>query len=542
MTRSGPTSTLPLASILLAALCGACGSEGGSDADASTDTPGDGGADTDTTGDSDPRFDAFVEALRADLAASTAYGVSAAVMEDGVVTFAQAFGSKDPDLALPLTPGTLMQIGSTTKQMTAVALLRKVEDGLVSLDDTLEETLPEMEFTKDAAWDDQITLRHLLSHQGGLVDWTLGDVSSDDAALASYLYGAFAEQAYLMSPPGAFWNYSNPNFALAGLVTEALDTRPWPDIMRDDVFGPLGMPRTFARKTEVEADGDYALSYGLGLDDLTTGAVGPVSMDQMPDPAGDRPAGFVWTTPTQMMAWARFIMDGDPDVLSDALRGEITTAQVDTLFGAGSMSYGYGMFVETGYYALNGEWYEMPVWEHGGATMSFSHVFYILPDSRFAVAICSSAYEADFSRSLDAAITTLVDLPEPTAAPKYEIDPAQFDRHVGTYTDPWNVGDMVITRQGDTLLADMPAMASYGYTVRPELEPLSSDIFYMYIDDTPYDITFIPLTAGGPSQYARNRAFVTTRVPDAAPAAPTLPLASREDVARLLRQARMEPS
>jgi CubicO group peptidase (beta-lactamase class C family) len=523
-----------------------CGDDGGSAADAGDDggdTDVDGGADTDTDTDGDtdawdPRFDAFAFALKADLESNDAFGVSAAVMEGGVVTFAAAFGSKDADGVEPLTPDTLMQIGSTSKQFTAVALLQKVEDGVFTVDDKLETLLPELEFSLDATWDDQISLHHLISHQGGLVDWTLGNPSSDDTALADFAYGGFAEEGYLMAPPGSFWNYANPNFSFAGLVTETFDTRAWPDIMAEDVFAPVGMPRTFARKAEVEEDGDYALSYGLGLDDLTTGAMGPVSMDQVPDPAFDRPAGFIWTTPTQMMAWARFLMDGDPEVLSDELRAEITTAQVDTLYGAGSMFYGYGEFVETGYWALDGSWYATPVWEHGGNTLSFTNIFYIFPELDFAVSICSSGDGTDFSGALDAAITTLVDLPEPSAPPEYVIDPDEFDRHVGAYNDPYSVGGMTVTREGDTLLVEMPTLAFYGYEVTPELTPISSDMFYLYIDGYPYDIAFVPLVEGGPSQYVRNRSYVLTRVDEGGKGTPRA-MPSHEDVERWMSRTRL---
>ena len=537
------------AAFWLALLLAACGDEGSNDVDAGTDgdTDADGGTDTDTEG-WDPRFDAFVEALIVDLENNDAYGVSAAVMEDGVVTFAAAFGSKDPDGLEPLTPDTLMQIGSTTKQMTAAALLQKVEDGLVGVDDALEELLPELEFELDGTWDDQVTMHHLLSHQGGFFDWIPWNGPSDDAELVDYTYDTFDDIYFLMSPPGAFWNYSNPNFIFAGLVTETLDSRPWPDIMVEDVFAPLGMERTFLRKTEVEADGDFAMSYGLGVDDLSTGIPGPVEMADVPDPGWARPAGLTWTTPTQMMAWAKFLMDGDPAVLSGDLRAEITAEQVDTLYGAGSMHYGYGEFVERGYAALDGQWYETPVWEHGGNTLSFTHIFYVLPEHDFAVSICSSAYGTDFSNALDVAITTLVDLPEPSAPPEYVIDPAQFDRHVGTYNDQFNVGEMIITREGDTLLVEMPTLVFYGYDVGPELVAISSDLFYLYIDGYAYDITFVPLVEGGPSQYARNRSFVTTRVgeePDAgvieAGETEAVAMPSREDIERWMLQARLNP-
>jgi CubicO group peptidase (beta-lactamase class C family) len=525
MTRAA----MALAAAGLIGVVGAC--------DSGPDETGAAGTTSSGAGGWDERFSPFVEALLDDLGASTAYGVSAAVMERGEITFARAFGSKDPDGTIPLTADTLMQIGSTTKQMTAVALLRKVEQGAISLDATLEQALPELDFARDATWDDQITLWHLLTHQGAFQVTLLWGGEASDAALASWVYGSFAAEGYLMNPPGLFWNYSNPNFVLAGLVTESLDDRVWPDIMLQDVFAPLGMSRTFLRKTEVEADGDYALSYGLGWDDLSSGQLGPVAMPYMPDPASARPAGLAWTTPTQMMAWAEFLLRGNATVLSDELRAELESAQVDTRYLVGNMHYGYGLFVERGYLTNDKTWFAVPVWEHGGNTLSFSHLFYVLPEQDFALAICSSGYSTDFKHSVDVAMTTLPTLPAPSTAPEYLVDPARFDLHVGTYEDVWNLGQVVITRQADQLLIDMPDVTLAGYDVVPELYAVSSDFFMVTIDGTWMELTFIPSAPDGASTYIRNRAFVATRV--TAPAQHVSP--APENIARWLQQARWMP-
>ena len=482
-----------------------------------------------------PRFDAFAEALQDGLAANEAYGVSAAVLENGEVTFAAAFGSKDADGNEPLTTTTLMQIGSTTKQMTAVALLRNVESAQVSLDDNLSSALPKLSFTVDPSWSDQILVRHLLSHQGALYDYTPWDTTANDNGLTSLAYGAFGQQEFLMAPPGQFWNYANPNFILAGLISQELDTRMWPDIMREDIFEPLGMNRTFLRKTEVEADGDYALSYGIGADSLENPTLGSVAMDQVPDPAFTRPAGLVWTTPTQMATWANFIMHGNTAVLSDALREQITQKHVDTLYLPGHMYYGFGMFVWDGYLTSNGTWYELPVWEHGGNTLSFTNLLFMLPDRDFAVIITSSGYGTDFTAAVDTAVTTLVDLPSPSLPPSFPVDPSTFGRHVGTYTDQYNVGDIIVTQQGDALFIDMPLLDSLGYVVAPELEARSSDIFLCTIDGAQHDLTFIPDPSSGESAYIRNRAFVGTR---ASVTKSVSPKPSADAVARWLQRSR----
>ncbi|RLB53513.1 MAG: hypothetical protein DRI90_21085 [Deltaproteobacteria bacterium] len=289
----------------------------------------------------------------------------------------------------------------------------------------------------------------------------------------------------------------------------------WPDIMLEDLYQPLGMVRTFLRKTEVEDDGDYALSYGMGVDDLTSGQQGPTAMDDVPDPAFSRPAGLAWTTPTQMMAWADFVMNGDTTVLSDGLRSEITAEHVDTLYPPGIMHYGYGMFVQQGYLTSDEIYYHVPVWQHAGNTLSFTNELYMLPEQDFAVVITSSGYGTDFSHSLDVAITTLVDLPEPSPTPEVVVDPSTFHRHVGDYHDSYNVGDVTVTQQGSVLNIEMPTLAQAGYQVSPVLMPISSDMFIVTIDGQQYDITFVPTEPNGDSAYIRNRVFVVTRVAQA---------------------------
>ena len=481
-------------------------------------------------------FETFVNTLKNDLNKSYALGVSVAVMKDGKVIFARAYGFKDVDGEVPLTPETLMQIGSTTKQMTATGLLRKVEAGEFTLENTLNDVLPDLEFKLDETWDDQITLHHLISHQGAFYDWIPWDYTPVDDMLEATGYGTYAKTYFLMALPGSFYNYSNPNFVYAGLVTEKHDTRFWPDMMIEDIYKPLGMNRTFLRKSEVTGDGDYSDSYGIDFNDTESGTQKALTIDQIADSAFTRPAGLAWTTPTQMMKWADFLMKGNSDVLGDKYRQMITTPQVDTLYAAGTMHYGYGMFVETGYMSEDGKWYEIPVWEHGGNTISFSNILYILPEQNFAVNICSSGYATDFSKSLNEAITTLADLPEPSEnVPAYETDSSKFDDHLGTYNDPYNVGTMEITRDGDTLKVSAPTLEQYGYTVTPELTAISSDIFILYLDGEPLDITFVK--EDGKSKFMRNRIFVLTKVDEEE----TLKVPTRKQVKKFIFRSRLAP-
>jgi hypothetical protein len=145
----------------------------------------------------------------------------------------------------------------------------------------------------------------------------------------------------------------------------------------------------------------------------------------------------------------------------------------------------------------------------------------------------------DITESLDAAVATVAGVPPLTPAPPYVVDPANFDLHVGDYHDEHNIGDVVITRQGDDLYIDCPTLASFGITVAPLLQPISSDILLATIDGVLYDFTFIPAVPGGDSVYMRNRSFVATRQPAAMQAAAAVTYPPAEDVKRWSRSSRL---
>lgn len=128
------------------------------------------------------------------------------------------------------------------------------------------------------------------------------------------------------------------------------------------------MDRTHLRKTDDEADGDYALGVGCWCSGPTNGVAeyGSVAMDEVGDPASAQPAGSsTRSTPAQLLEVARRLIDGDPAVLSDALHSAQVTAQVGRGCGDDRHCYGYGVFVCDGFNVGESCYLERLV-EHGG--------------------------------------------------------------------------------------------------------------------------------------------------------------------------------
>ena len=482
----------------------------------------------------DPRYDAFIAALEEDHEDNNSYGVSVAIWQEGYPLFTYTIGSRDADGEEPLTPDTLLQIGSTTKMFTATALLQQVQAGRLALTDSLADVLPDLSFRYSEEWAEQITLHDLLSMQSGFVDVVDWAGSSEDSELEAWHLADFPSTFWVMADPGVFFNYSNPGYSYAGYVTETVDPegRAWADLIREDVFEALGMDRTMVRATEAEADGDWAESYGYT--DVTTGALGTVDMSNLTDPASQRPAGSsTWSTPTQVVQMARFLVDGDASVLEDAHRALLAEGHVATEFeglyadGGYGRAYGYGVNQNTGFVDHEDTCFEVPIWCHNGATVSFTSDFCVLPEHGLAISILSSGYGSSHAGAMATAFGTLAEgLPEGTPYEEASVDPEGLDRLEGYYFDPWSVGGMVITRDGDGLDISMPELEGAGYSYSRSLIGYTTNLWFVEIGGAYYDLSFVAGTdeAAG---YIRNRAFVGSRVEDeeasgAGPAGPTV--------------------
>lgn len=496
--------------------------------DTATDT-----ADTAAVSPYEDAFQAVRQATRSTLRSSYATGASVAIWKDGEVIFAEGFGTKHPDTEDPVLPTTLFQIGSDTKKMTAIAALQQVEAGALSLDDALADAIPDLAFTSDPDLAGSITLHEVLSHQTGLFDYTPWVDAADDTDLYDRATGRFAENEYAMGPSGLYWNYSNPGFSLAGLATEQADGRMWADILEDDLFAPLELSRTFARRASVEADGDYAVGYGIGLPsgydtfdplEALDYVVGTVAIEDTFDCGFTRPAGLVWSTASDMARFAGFLVDGDPDVISDALLAEITTPHVAMYPGmeADTLGYGYGLMINSaGWSGVNGYYAGVPLWAHGGNTMSMTSAFYMVPEQRVAVAILSNGYGDDFTIAAVTAIEGLAELPEPTDAPAFFDEPENVEELAGTWTDPHVLGTLTLTWDGADLLVDAPDLEAAGYTVGDTLEPYARDVYFLSVDGYDYDLGAYRGEDG--TMYLVNRQFTWTRAPGDAVAMPAPP-------------------
>jgi CubicO group peptidase (beta-lactamase class C family) len=174
-------------------------------------------------------------------------GVSIAFFARGKILWARAYGYADVSKMRAVTPETLFQAASISKPISALAVLRLVRDGKLSLDEDVNVKLkdwrvPDNEFTKEQ----KVTLRRILSHSAGLtVDGFPGYVAGEPLPeITQILDGqrpANTKPVRVDTVPGTIWRYSGGGYTVMQLLLTDVTGKSFPEILEREVLRPLGM-------------------------------------------------------------------------------------------------------------------------------------------------------------------------------------------------------------------------------------------------------------------------------------------------------------
>jgi CubicO group peptidase (beta-lactamase class C family) len=442
---------------------------------------------------------------KSQVAQSNAPAVSIAIMKAGEIVFAQAYGTKKHDGINAVDPDTLFQLGSTTKMFTAVAALQLVDENVITLDQSLPNALPGISLSEEqSGWHD-ITVQHLLTHQGGFEDYVDWHASPD---LMDHALNGFPSEFDQMNPAGKFWNYSNPNWSYLGAIVEHHRGMDYGQVMAQNVFEPLDMLRTTMSYDQVKSDGNYALGVGYGVTNGELSTLNADNLEQIVEPIFGKPAGgYTWSTASELAKMGDFLLNGNTDVLSDTLRQQMSTAQVDLNMGLNS-AYGYGLFVHQGMYK-NNQWLPLASSEHGGNTLNYSNMFWVFPEQDVTIVIMSSGYSTDFRATLFAAIESVIGTVATVEAPKVPVATQLFDHHVGQYV--FDFGMVEISNDNGQLKMNSADLSNSGASYNEKLTALAGSTFAALVNDEQLRFTFFADEEGGMSNYIRNRESVGVR-------------------------------
>ena len=191
-------------------------------------------------------------------------GCAVSVARAGETVYARGFGMAHLEQPAPITPETIFEAGSVSKQFTASALVLLALDGKLSLDDPVHEYLPEL-----PNFGAPITIRHLLTHTSGLRTFRplvalRGRPDGFAVHTNAEVLALMARQRDLNFPPGEEYLYSNAPYILSVVLAERVSGQSFNDFTTERIFKPLGMTSTLWRNDFTQIVKGRATAYGSG--------------------------------------------------------------------------------------------------------------------------------------------------------------------------------------------------------------------------------------------------------------------------------------
>lgn len=179
--------------------------------------------------------------VRREMEAGPIAGLSVAVARGTRIVHQAGYGYADVENRIPVTPETVFQVGSITKQFTAAAIVSLEEDGDLDFDDRLTDYLPEY-----PGYGSETTIAELLSHTAGVKNYTTMDRWWETLALEMSprrLIGLFENERFDFRP-GTRFSYSNSGYVLLGWIAEQVSGRPFGGLLNARLFVPLRLEQT----------------------------------------------------------------------------------------------------------------------------------------------------------------------------------------------------------------------------------------------------------------------------------------------------------
>ncbi|MGC4071227.1 MAG: serine hydrolase domain-containing protein [Nibricoccus sp.] len=342
-------------------------------------------------------------------------GAVAAVIHNGTIIAANAWGMADIANQVPFTVHTRSNIGSTSKQFTAFAILLLASENKLSLDDDVRRFIPEL-----PDFGEKVTLRHLLTHSSGYREIfntrQLAGHGLEAPFERSEILRIVQRQPALQNSPGREWSYNNTGYALLALVAERVTATSFPRWMQERVFMPIGMNDTLVRSTPDEPVSHGARGY------LPVGN----GYREARDLGAAQGAGAVYTTVGDLARWMGNFKSGA--VGGRDLFARMSTPAMPT--GFGKTDYGFGLYID--------EWHGLRRIYHDGDDVAHHSAFYYFPDQDVGIVVETN--DASFNAVRAAIRITECVFASHLAAQKSEeklhpatFSPSQFDRFTGSY-------------------------------------------------------------------------------------------------------------
>jgi CubicO group peptidase (beta-lactamase class C family) len=227
-------------------------------------------------------------------------GIGVGIVVGDQLVFAKGYGYRDYGQKLPFTPNTLYQIASNSKLFTAVAAGLLVEEGKLTWDKPVRESVPSIQFYNDSL-NSTVTVRDMLSHRTGITRHdTIWYQASDSRQQL------FGKLKYMepKEPPRTIFLYNNMMYAAAGYLVELQSGKTWEEFVRARIFQPLEMNNSLFSVADMVQKPDFGVAYTEKRDSFEIHKI-----PYYEDTAGMAPAGAIISNLEDMSHWLIALMN-----------------------------------------------------------------------------------------------------------------------------------------------------------------------------------------------------------------------------------------
>lgn len=296
-------------------------------------------------------------------------GAALMIIKDDKPLHTKTYGLAHVEKKIPVETRTNFRLASFTKQFTAMCIMTLEEQGKLSYDQTLNDILPEF-----PVYGNQITIRHLLHHTSGLIDYEslIPDTATIQVLDRDVLH-MMMQQDSTYFPPGDEYRYSNSGYAVLAMIVEQVSGQRFAQFLKKHIFDPLGMTRTVAYEKGVTEVENRAVGYAnedgklVFKDQSLTSAV-----------LGD---GGIYSSVEDLFKW-------DQALYTEKLARFETLEQAFTpavLNDGTKLDYGFGWRID--------KYQGRERVHHTGQTCGFTTIIQRYPKQRFSIIILTNRNE-----------------------------------------------------------------------------------------------------------------------------------------------------
>jgi len=366
-----------------------------------------------------PKIETSIDSVFKNYDTKTAPGVAVLIVKDQQVIFKKGYGMANLEYDVPITPESVFDIASVSKQFTGYAISMLIQQGKISENDDIHKYLPDV-----PQYAQKITIHNLIHHTSGIRDWpmtlNLAGWRWDEDYLFEDIMRMVKHQKDLDFEPGSKFSYSNTGYNLLAEIVGKVSGKPFPQWVKENIFTPLNMNSSIVMDNHQKVIKHLATSYYGNGDNA----------GKINDALIAYGSSSIYTNTEDLSKWVIFFQKGieskDP-VIERMLQTDVLTTRAKN-------TYAYGLFIDDTDHGLRSI-------SHDGGWAGYRTLIKNYPDEKFSIILLSNADDFNVdARGLEVAKVFLEDKIKAGQQrenlqniPTVKVNEKQLQKYTGSY-------------------------------------------------------------------------------------------------------------